>query len=581
MTSHVASTLKKKARTRGFSVYGDIRRPLALLSNNINRTKNSNEGSSSHITEESKMAISVLINKHEKTKSQLEDKNASEEKIKGEMQELRTQVQELQSTIQDDQDALEKLNSQIDMEIHEFTAIPDTQEALLESLIKKEAEIDRELFNLRDDKVIARGELWFEMKGKVDESIDHPDQASRDRNLLMRKEMFLADKRCIARDTKASLLLRKKDIQEQKSEISEGYLVEGYRRLREDSPMSQDSDEDSIVRESPLQHRRCSRISEDIEQDSVVADSQLGEDEDFVDDGSFHSDEEHQDSSWLTDSREQSFSPRSFRFSGDDHWAEESHLEVLEELQSLNIQLRTAEEKLRKSEEKFDRYRTSTRSTIERVASEAASAEGIITEYKNKLDEASNVRKRLVLDVAKLQEENARLLILAQEIALPILARTAERMKQVTRNGVQIPLNNSRLPPNKGVLRAGNNAATGGHIKSHFASIVLAEKEVVSSDLLISGEMFMTMYGISVGEYRSLYSFSKSLDRLFDMHAILIEYGCFTDMTLSKTRDSLFQNQFAQCLLGYEAIDTPSPEEKGRILMMRLDPKKSQYSMNW
>lgn len=118
------------------------------------------------------MAISVLINKHEKTKSQLEDKNASEEKIKGEMQELRTQVQELQSTIQDDQDALEKLNSQIDMEIHEFTAIPDTQEALLESLIKKEAEIDRELFNLRDDKVIARGELWFEMKGKVDESID-------------------------------------------------------------------------------------------------------------------------------------------------------------------------------------------------------------------------------------------------------------------------------------------------------------------------------------------------------------------------------------------------------------------------
>ncbi|KAB8297128.1 hypothetical protein EYC80_002512 [Monilinia laxa] len=566
MTSRVSSTLKKKARTRGFSVHEDIRRPLALLSHNINLTKSSNEGSSSHITEESKMAISVLINKHEQTKSQLEDRNASEEKIKREIQELRTQVQELQRNIQDDQTALERLNSQLDMGIHEFTTIPDTEETLLESLIKEEAEIDRELFNLRDDKVIARGELWFEMKGKVDESIDHPDQSSRDRNLLMRKEMFLGDKRSIARDMKASLLLKKRNIQEQKSEISEDNLVEGHERLREDSPISQDSDQDSIVRECPLQNRRCSRITEEeIEQDSVVADSQLEEEDDHVYDSSFESDGDHQNSSWLTDSREQSFSSRSFRFSGDDHWAEESHLEVLEELQSLNIQLRAAEEKFQKSDEKLDRYRTSTRSTIEKLASEATAAEGTITKYKSMVDEAGNVRKQLVYDAAKLQEENTHLLIMAEEIALPILARTAERMKQATRNSVQIPLNNSSLPPNKGILQAGKIAATGGHINSHFSSIVLAEKEVVSSDLLISGGMFMTLYGVSVGEYRRLYGFSEYLDRLFNMHAALVEHGCFTNMTVSQARDSLFQNQFAQCLLGFEAIDTPSPKEKGRI----------------
>ncbi|QSZ34970.1 hypothetical protein DSL72_007832 [Monilinia vaccinii-corymbosi] len=567
MTSLVTSTDKKKGRIRGFSIHEDIRRPLSLLSQNISRSKtsssSSNEGSISHITDESKKAISILINKHERTKSELEDRNSSEEKARAEMRELRAQVRELQDSIQKDQEALERLNSQVEIGIQEFSAIPDTQEALLESLIRKEAEIDRELFYLRDDKVIARGELWFGIMGRVDESLEHPDQASRDRNLLMRKEMFLRSKRSIAQDTKAKLLLAKEDIQKQKLEILQENHVEGHQPLREASPISEDSEEeDSIIPDSQSRSRQCYRIPEESDQDSIVARSQLEEGEDHSSDGSVETDQQYQDSSWLT---EESPSKQSFRFKGDDHWAEESHLEVLEEIQSVNVQLQTAYEELRRSEDRYDRFRTRTRSTIKRISSEVTSAEKTISEYKISLDEAENVRRRLLHNMAKLQGEKACLLVMAQEVALPILASTAEHIKRVTRDGVPISLNNSHLPPNKGIIRSGNSAASGGHINSHFASIVLAENEVVSSDLLISGEMFLAMYGVSVGEYKHFYNFSKSLDRLFNMHAILVELGCFTDLSLSKTQDSLVQNLFAQCLLEFEAIDAPTPEEKGRI----------------
>lgn len=92
----------------------------------------------------------------------------------GEVEELRAEVLRLQSTIKEDQIALQELNSIMEMEVKVKVppAVIDSQEGLLEKLIAEENIIDRELFLVRDDKVIARAELWFGMMGKVDESIE-------------------------------------------------------------------------------------------------------------------------------------------------------------------------------------------------------------------------------------------------------------------------------------------------------------------------------------------------------------------------------------------------------------------------
>lgn len=90
----------------------------------------------------------------------------------GEVEELRAEVLRLQSAIKEDQIALQELNSIMELEVKVPPAVIDSQEGLLEKLIAEENIIDRELFLVRDDKVIARAELWFGMMGKVDESIE-------------------------------------------------------------------------------------------------------------------------------------------------------------------------------------------------------------------------------------------------------------------------------------------------------------------------------------------------------------------------------------------------------------------------
>ncbi|TGO57227.1 hypothetical protein BOTNAR_0206g00160 [Botryotinia narcissicola] len=70
MTFLGPSTTKKGKGIKS-STQEDIRRPLALLSQNLNRSKPTTERPSSYITNESKKAISVLINQHEQAKSEL------------------------------------------------------------------------------------------------------------------------------------------------------------------------------------------------------------------------------------------------------------------------------------------------------------------------------------------------------------------------------------------------------------------------------------------------------------------------------------------------------------------------------
>ena len=58
------------------------------------------------------------------------------------------------------------------MDVRKSPDIIETDEALLENLLSKEAELDRELFRLRDDKVQERCELWFHLNSRKNESVD-------------------------------------------------------------------------------------------------------------------------------------------------------------------------------------------------------------------------------------------------------------------------------------------------------------------------------------------------------------------------------------------------------------------------
>ncbi|KAF5873976.1 uncharacterized protein Bfra_005443 [Botrytis fragariae] len=533
MTFLGPSTTKKVKGIKS-SIQEDIRRPLALLSQNINRAKPITENPSSYITNESKKAISVLINQHEQAKSELESHKSSESKMKNEVEELRTQIQELHDTIKHDQDDLKELNQIIEGGMQGSSTIPDTQEALLEKLIAREAVIDREIFNLRDDKVISRAKIWFDAVGKVDESIEHPDQASRDRNLSMRKEMYIRTKRSIAQDTKAALLSTKEDIRKQKLDILRDDSVEGHVPLAPPSPISMDSDQVSYVAETPL-------------------------DDPFVEDAP-----QNRDGSWATINGEESSDILSRVFSEDNQTEEEIHRATIEEDTSLRLQIQNTERKIQEWEGNFDRFKLETQATIERLASEISFSEDSLQEYKNALDDADEVRGQLVHNLAQIEGDRDRLCVIVEEVGLPILARNAENMKRIKRDGVFTSLGNSHLPFNEILVRNGDYAATGGHIDAHLASILLCEKEIVSGPV-ISHEMFLNMYGVSVGEYRPLYKVSDRLDEMFNMHAMLVESGSFTEKTLSETRDSLFQNLFTQGLLQFDTIEAPNAKDKGRI----------------
>lgn len=303
----------------------------------------------------------------------------------------------------------------------------------------------------------------------------------------------------------------------------------------------------------------------DSDQISFVPDSHLGEDDNHVENNAAENGLQSREESWVTDNGEESSNVLGFPFDEDNNQpAADNHLEIIEENKSLKSEIQTTEEKIRKWESKFDRFRKGTKVTIDRLTSEVSSTHEAIREYRSAMEEFDEVRGRLIHDLAKVEAEKECLLIVAEDIALPILTRSAENIKRVKRNGAHVPLDNSHLPFNEALIRAGNIAATGGHVNAHFASIVLSEKGVVSRPV-ISHEMFLNMYGVSVDEYRHLYKASEVLDEMLVMHAMLVECGSFTEKTLSKTRDSLFKNQFAQCFLEFEAIDAPTPAEKGRI----------------
>lgn len=481
--------------------------------------------------------------------------------MKNEVEELRTQIQELHDTIKRDRDDLRELNKIIEGDIQGTSSVPDTHEALLEKLIAREAAIDREILNLRDDKVISSAELWFDAVGRVDESIVHPNQASRDRNLSMRKEMYIKTKRSIAQDTKDALLLTKEDIRKQKLDILCNDSVEGHVPLAPPSPISMDSDQISFVAETPLHDP----FVENAPQNRDSSWATFNEESFNIPSRIFNEDNRTvQDSHRTTLNREQSSNVLGGIFDEDTQTEENSHRAALEENRSLRVQIQTTERKVQEWEGNFDRFKLDTQATIARLASEISFSEQSLQEYKNALDDADEVRGQLVHDLAQIEEEKDRLCVIVEEVGLPILARNAENMKRIKRNGVFTTLGNSHLPFNENLVHNGNYAATGGHIDAHFASILLSEKEIVSGPI-ISHEMFLNMYGVSVGEYHHLYKVSDRLDEMFNMHAMLVESGSFTEKTLSETRDSLFQNLFTQGLLQFDTIDAPNAVEKGRI----------------
>ncbi|TGO77168.1 hypothetical protein BELL_0120g00210 [Botrytis elliptica] len=552
----------KKVKGIKFSIQEDIRRPLALLSQNINRAKPTTESSSSYVTNESKKAISVLINQHEQAKSELENHKSSESRMKNEVEELRTQIQELHDTIKHDQDDLRELNQIIEGGMQGSSTVPDTQEALFEKLIARETVIDREIFNLRDDKVISRAELWFAAVGRVDESVEHLDQASRDRNLAMRKEMYIRTKRSIAQDTRAALLSTKEDIRKQKLEIFRNDNVEGHVPLAPPSANSMDSDQVSFVAGTPLDDPFVENASQNRDDSWATID---GGESSYVLSRIFSEDNRTvQDSRRTTISREQSSNVLGGIFGQDTQTVEDSHRATIEENRSLRLQIQTTERKVQEWEGNFDRFKLETQAKIQRLASEVSFSEGSLQEYKNALEDADEVRGQLVHDLKQIEEDKDRLCVIVEEVGLPILARNAENMKRIKRDGAFTSLGNSHLPFNETLVHNGNYAATGGHIDAHLASILLCEKEIVSGPV-ISHEMFLNMYGVSVGEYRHLYKVSERLDEMFNMHAMLVESGSFTEKTLSETRDSLFQNLFTQGLLQFDAIEAPNAKEKGRI----------------
>ncbi|KAF7948706.1 hypothetical protein EAE96_007900 [Botrytis aclada] len=543
----------KKGKGTKSSIQEDIRRPLALLSQNINRAKPTTESPSSNISDESKKAISVLINQHEQAKSDLKNHISTESRMKNEVEELRTQIQELYDTIKHDRDDLKELNQIIEGGIQGSSAVPDTQEAILEKLIARESAIDREIFNLRDDKVISRAELWFDTVGRVDESIVHPDQASRDKNLAIRKEMYIRTKHSIAQDTKAVLLSTKEEIRKQKLEILRDDSVEGHVPLAPPSPISMNNDQVSFVSESPLDDPFVENAPQDLdgswatisaEESSNVPSRVFDEDNRTV-----------EDSHGTTLNREESSNVLGHIFGEYNQTVEDSHRTAIEENKTLKLQIQSTERKIQEWEEKFDRFKLETQATIERLSSELSFSEDSLQEYRNALEDTDEVRAQLVHDLAQMEEDKDRLCVIVEEVGLPILARNAENMKRIKRDGAFTSLDNSHLPFNEILVHNGNYAATGGHIDAHLASILLCEKEIVSGPV-ISHEMFLNMYGVSVGEYRHLYKVSDRLDEMFNMHAML---------TLSETRDSLFQNLFTQGLLQFDAIEAPNAREKGRI----------------
>ncbi|KAF7924620.1 uncharacterized protein EAE97_010571 [Botrytis byssoidea] len=561
MTFLGPSTTKKVKGIKS-SIQEDIRRPLALLSQNVNRSKPTTERPSSYITNESKKAISVLINQHEQAKSELEDHKSSESKMKNEVEELRTQIQELHDTIKHDRDDLRELNKIIEGDIQGTSSVPDTHEALLEKLIARESAIDREILNLRDDKVKSRAELWFDAVGRVDDSIVHPSQASRDRNLAMRKEMYVRTKRSIAQETKAVLLSTKEDIRKQKLAIMRNDSVAGHVPLAPPSPISMDSDQVSFVAETPL----ADPFVENAPQNRDSSWATIYGDESSTRPSRIFSEYNRtaQDSHRTTLNREQSSNVLGGLFDEDTQTEEDSHRAALEDNRSLRLQIQTTERKVQEWEGNFDRFKIETQATIARLASDISFSEESLQEYKNTLDDADEMREQLVHDLAQIEGDRDRLCVIVEEVGLPILARNAENMKRIKRDGVFTTLGNSHLPFNESLVHNGNYAATGGHIDAHLASILLSEREIVSGPV-ISHEMFLNMYGVSVGEYRHLYKVSDRLDEMFNMHAMLVESGSFTEKTLSETRDSLFQNFFTQGLLQFYTIDASSAVEKGRI----------------
>lgn len=286
--------------------------------------------------------------------------------------------------------------------------------------------------------------------------------------------------------------------------------------------------------------------------------------DDYLDDSSPQSDQQDEGASWLTYHTASSSNSRGILLRSNNSLSETISPALAEENKLLKAQLQTTQERVQRWEEKFDQYRKNTTAAIKRLQTEVEDSQEIAQQVKCQLHKSEDLSEKFLKEIGALQEEKKRLLVIVNEIGLPILARGVEYMKQIKRHGKHVDLDNHTTPFSKPVVRTGNIASTGGHINSHFASLLLCNQDVISGPV-ISHEMFLTIFGVSVEDYEDFYDVSDKLDEMLNMHACLVECGSFTKETLSKTRDELFGNLFDQCLLLFNGIEALCVSDKGRI----------------
>ncbi|KAM3068810.1 hypothetical protein ACMFMG_010978 [Clarireedia jacksonii] len=188
--------------------------------------------------------------------------------------------------------------------------------------------------------------------------------------------------------------------------------------------------------------------------------------------------------------------------------------------------------------------------------------------------EVENLVDELLTTVAELREDNAALTVLAEDIALPVLARNFETLKRVKREGRNVSLENTRGRIEYGVIENGDMAISSGHVAAHFAAWKLLDFGVIGGHS-ISEEAFVKMYGITVDDYETLFGVSVRLDELFDMHARLAACGSFTPNTLFKRKDLRFLRCFVDILNTFYSINVDSMKEKGEIFdsMEKVDQR--------
>jgi hypothetical protein len=231
---------------------------------------------------------------------------------------------------------------------------------------------------------------------------------------------------------------------------------------------------------------------------------------------------------------------------------------------SLEIQRLPPQPRIEPSVSFKKRQSESSLKSREQLFADLVTSQAEVRRFDEGFVEVQTLVDDLMKTIVELREDNAALTTLAEDIALPVLARNFETLKHVKRGGKDVSLENTRDHTNHGVIENGDSAIGNGHVAAHFAAWSLLESGAIEGHL-INEDMFAKTYGITVNEYKALAGVSAKLDELFDMHARLAACGSFTSQTLFRRKDLRFLGCFVDTLNSFYAIDADSMKERGEI----------------